>query len=180
MAKALLGGEVGAGGDAVELVETGRVLLEVGVIALCGGLCFSAADGVRKMVGNAVEQQNAQVKLAARLQEAELRILAGDFDTVEDAAKGKDDVRRMKALLIQMEREADAGEGIQMDSRTAKPMTVFTYFTKSFNSLLVERDMNLKDGEAPLVQRAITLMLLACFVWQLSGLLGLAFDPART
>ena len=78
-------------------------------------------------------------------------------------------------------REAENGEGIQMsDSRTAKPITLFTYFVKSFNSLLVNRDRNLKDGDAPIFQRAVTLTLLACFAWQLSGLLGLAFDPTRT
>ena len=165
----------------MELAETTRVVLELGVIALCGGLWFGAANSVRKMVGSTVGQQNAQVQLATRLQETELRILVGEYETEEEAAKDQEDVRRMKALLIQMEREAENGEGIQMsDSRTAKPITLFTYFAKSFNSLLVNRDRNLKDGDAPIFQRAVTLTLLACFAWQLSGLLGLAFDPTRT
>jgi hypothetical protein len=171
----------GQGGGAIELSETARVVLEVGVIALCGGLWFGAVNSVRKMVGSAVGNQKAQVKLATRLQEAELRILDGtEYETEAEAAKDKEDVRRMKALLIQMETEAENGERIRMDSRTAKPITLLTYFTKSFNSLLVNRDENLKDGEAPIFQKAVTLTLLACFAWQLSGLLGLAFDPTRT
>ena len=38
---------------------------------------------------------------------------------------------------------------------------------------------NLKDGGAPALQTFVTLTLLFTFCLQLSGLLGLAFDPSR-
>ena len=38
---------------------------------------------------------------------------------------------------------------------------------------------NLKDGGAPALQTFVTLTLLFMFCLQLSGLLGLAFDPSR-
>jgi len=158
----------------------GQLVVESTAIAISGGLVFNAVNSVRKIVGNTVDQQNAQVNLAAKLREAELRLLEGDYETEEEAVKDREDARRMKALLMKMEMEAEKGEGIQMDSQTAKPLTLTTYFVKSFRSLLVNRNANLKDGDAPVFQRAITLTLLACFAWQLSGLLGLAFDPSRT
>ena len=156
-----------------------RLLLEVAVIAVSGGLMLGAVNSVGSMVGGAVQQQNMTVRLAARLQAAEMKLLEGGYTTEEEAAEARDEIRRMKALLRKLEQEAAQGEGIQMDPRAAAPMNVGTYFLKSFNSLLVNRRANLKDGGAPALQTFVTLTLLFTFCLQLSGLLGLAFDPSR-
>ena len=155
-----------------------RLLLEVGVLAVSGGLVLGAVNSVGSMVRDSVQQQNMTVRLAARLQAAEMKLLEGGYGE-EEAAGARDEIRRMKALLRKLEQEAAQGEGIQMDPRTAAPMNVGTYFLKSFNSLLVNRRANLKDGGAPALQTFVTLTLLFTFCLQLSGLLGLAFDPSR-
>ena len=133
-----------------------------------------------RRVGGAVEQQNAAVRLAARLQEAEVKMLDGGHATDKEAARARDEIGRMKALLKELELEAAQGDGIQMDPRTAAPMDIGTYFAKSFSSLYVNRAANLgADGEAPALPTAVTFGLIAVFCLQLSGLLGLAFDPSR-
>ena len=155
-----------------------RLLLEVGVLAVSGGLVLGAVNSVGSMVRDSVQQQNMTVRLAARLQAAEMKLLEGGYGE-EEAAGARDEIRRMKALLRKLEQEAAQGEGIQMDPRTAAPMNVGTYLLKSFNSLLDVRRENLKDGGAPALQTVVTLTLLFTFCLQLSGLLGLAFDPSR-
>ena len=163
---------MGAGGGA-------QLALEAGVLAVCGGLVAGAVNSVGRRVGGAVEQQNAAVRLAARVREAEVKMLEGGFATDGDAVQARDEIRRMKALLKELELEAAQGDGIQMDPRTAAPMDIGTYFMKSFNSLYVNRAANLADGEVPALPTAVTFGLIAIFCLQLSGLLGLAFDPSR-
>ena len=112
--------------------------------------------------------------------EAEVKMLDGGHATDEEAAQARDEIGRMKALLKELELEAAQGDGIQMDPRTAAPMDIGTYFAKSFSSLYVNRAANLgADGEAPALPTAVTFGLIAVFCLQLSGLLGLAFDPSR-
>ena len=42
------------------------------------------------MVGGAVQQQNMTVRLAARLQAAEMKLLEGGYTTEEEAAEARD------------------------------------------------------------------------------------------
>lgn len=158
-----------------------RLGLEISVVVLVGGLWYNAVDSVRTVIGTAVSEQKSEVALASKLRETELRLLSGDYGDEEAAEEARRDARRMRALLMKMEREAEKGERIKIERGfDAKPLTFATYFSKSFRSLLLNRQANLKDGKAPALQSAVTLGLLLCFAWQLSGLIGLAMDPART
>lgn len=159
-----------------------RLALEISVVVLVGGLWYNAVDSVRTVIGTAMSEQKSEVALASKLRETELQLLNGDYGADEEAAEeARRDTRRMRALLMKLEREAEKGERIKFDRGfDAKPLTFATYFSKSFRSLLVNRQANLKDGKAPALQSAVTLGLLLCFAWQLSGLISLAMDPART
>lgn len=117
----------GAGGLGADAAAALALLLSAGAV-------LATAGAVGGRLGTAVGQRNLELRVAARLREAEQALLAGEGNAVEL----REEVARAKALLASLAQEAEEGRGIR-GRTTAPPLTPVGFLGKSFASLLKDR-----------------------------------------
>jgi len=81
-----------------------------------------------------IDARNLRTRLNDRLQEAQLKLLNAGGDGEADILL-REDIRKMKALLIVMEKDALEGRSIQGASRQPRQLTPQAYVMKSLQSI---------------------------------------------
>lgn len=135
-------------------------------LVVSAGVSAATANAVGGRLGTAVGQRNLELRVAARLRDAQQRLLRGDGD----AEELKVEVARAKVLLNELRAEADAGRGIK-GRDTAPELTPLGFVTKSALSLLRDREERNGGGNATVGVSAAAAAVLVALTWYLFALL---------